>query len=379
MSCEPSSKSQKSEQSTFAAPLPKELQQLVADYLNTDITTPGAKNPHATLVAIRSNCFFNEQLLTLKTLLKAIVQTNYAEVKALLRELKENHPEFLKQMLQQKASVTDHTGYEYKNVTLLQLALHLGDVDLVFKVNGKQTKVRDGIAELIADVMKEEKVFGVVEGLKIIEAQYKGVFPNGVEEKEVEPPAGAVSALNAIIEAIEGASLKNTANHCELALEEFRKYFKENPMCARDAEALLLHAYTLYNQKFNALGGNNWNDKRIDVITVNVIGYLQRLLPANDLQVFARGIYDVVLKATLVPRDFKFYNDKDVFIFPFIFPLDKSKLGFESRAAGALRGAEEAWEGRRRVVAWKNLCRAKTSALQVLCSVQTINKPTLAA
>lgn len=117
------------------------------------------------------------------------------------------------------------------------------------------------------------------------------------------------------------------------ALEEFRKYFA--PRVIKHGEmhfnyASLQKAFDLYNEQFDKLyetSGNNW-DKR-NLFWRQVIGYIERGLPAGDRQAFARDLSRIVSEKKSLKRRFDFKYDGGSFFPITAFDLSRSGLGYD--------------------------------------------------
>jgi hypothetical protein len=131
----------------------------------------------------------------------------------------------------------------------------------------------------------------------------------------------------------------------------------------------LLRAFEVYGQKYDDLyksGGDDYDKLRL--FSRQVIGFIQRSLPAIDRMVFAEGLSDVVENKAKIERSFKFKNDNADF------PSTAgdsscSGLGYEYCAGSVARARRCLFEGSRRrgAAGFKKLCRAKISDLQNLC------------
>jgi hypothetical protein len=171
------------------------------------------------------------------------------------------------------------------------------------------------------------------------------------------------------------AALKLDMNHESVlrdVLAQFRKDFTPGTITSgmHFNYLHLLRAFEVYEQKYDDLyksGGND--DDKLRLFSCQVIGFIQRSLPAIDRIVFAQGLYHVVEKKAKIERSFKFkYDDAD-------FPVtagDSSCAGLGFKYAGELRVAGGAQVRLYRVSAgevrrWKIHVDQKTSDLQNLC------------
>ncbi|OGO90752.1 MAG: hypothetical protein A3F10_06690 [Coxiella sp. RIFCSPHIGHO2_12_FULL_42_15] len=128
----------------------------------------------------------------------------------------------------------------------------------------------------------------------------------------------------------------------------------------------LLRALEVYLTQFD---GWDW-DKR-DLFWRQVIGFVQRFLPACDAEAFAQGIYYLTEENEALRRSFDFRCGGSSF-----YPVDFnscSSLGFDYGAAEWGSGSHWALGG---VVLLQNLYRAKTLSLENLCRSTCSNRPT---
>lgn len=106
----------------------------------------------------------------------------------------------------------------------------------------------------------------------------------------------------------------------------------------------LIHAFELYDRKWNnlyRLSGNNYD--KCDLVWRQVIGYLQRGLPAVDRFAFAQGLYDLVENKKPLVRQTNYQYGEDVFPDMASSVSSFSVLGFDFGIYGRVRC--EAWDG----------------------------------
>ena len=119
-----------------------------------------------------------------------------------------------------------------------------------------------------------------------------------------------------------------------------------------------------------------WNSAKNMLFWRQVIGYIQRFLPACYAQAFSQGLYYIVENGEKLRRSLEFRYDPGVFIFP----LDADphfRLGYEYGCAtlGAdlrARACGGSWPARAGL--FRSLCQTKTAGLQNLCSTQALNQ-----
>lgn len=263
----------------------------------------------------------------LNTLLKYVAYGQPEQVKALL----DKHPE----LLLEKGNVVDPAGNTILGVSAYECALGAGDHEMVAIIREYFDKFEGGIEARIEqekhyqdaiDNMLKQPAFDFSELMQIIlDAPKEDITEELKNENDFKAN-------------YDGKIHPQYKKTLRQALEEFRQYF--SPKEIKNGEmhfnyANLQKAFDLYNEKFDALGkasNGNW-DKR-DLFWRQVIGYIQRGLPACDRQAFAGGLYRLVEEQKPLKRRFKFkYNDID---FPITSgDLSRSGLGYEYPGRGA--------------------------------------------
>jgi hypothetical protein len=261
-------------------------------------------------------------------------------------ELLKANPTCLEKLFTEKVSgIKDYSRLKHKG-TVFQLALSAMD---------------DEMCEMLAKYINQDEVT----------RQYKAVFPEGHEKYYAgQKPFDFTGIVNAISNSGEGDVEK--ALDLELpnltalwgALEQFRTNFTErsNQETVFNPQHLI-KAFELYDQKFDS-----WNWKQRDLFWRQVIGYVQRHVPANIAMDIAQGLYYRLEEKEKPKRSFKFrYGNNS--IFPLSFD-SLSGLGYEFGAFcdgwGEAHGVR--WAGRD----LQNLCRAKTTSLESLRSSHSV-------
>ena len=133
----------------------------------------------------------------------------------------------------------------------------------------------------------------------------------------------------------------------------------------------LLQAFDLLYDEWEALSNHSANYDKCYLVWRQIIGYLQRSLPAVDRFAFAR-VFDDDERTP----DFKY--DRGSFPDVAAGDLGLSGLGFDEAIFGraAVRGGGGQWPPRR-ASGLKNTCRAKTSNLQNLCHRAESKRPAM--
>ena len=291
--------------------------------------------------------------IEIAALLHHIAYGNLAEAKAML----DKNP----RLVLQSAHTETPSGLKVLHTTPLECALGAGDPEM---------------AEMIESYFDAKEIKG---GAKIRDEQLAR-YRQHVEDmlnSEKNPPYDFTLLIDTLMAATPEdvtAALNLDFNH-ESVLRDVLAQFRIDFTPGTITSGLhfnylhLLRAFEVYEQHYDALkqtSGDNYDKLRL--FSRQVIGFIQRSLPAIDRMVFAQGLYDVVENKAKIVRSFKFkYDNAD---FPVtVGDSSCSGLGYE------YCGVWSAWRGRCSLGMWRsvvalgleNLCRAKTSDLQNLC------------
>ncbi len=225
--------------------------------------------------------------------------------------------------LLQRGNATDFSGRTYQNLTPFQAALITGDVTMAEIMKSYFDRLPNGQAEM--------------------QRQFAEIFPNGIEVNEAAQKQKSetifVPMLDELIEAIKNASDKDLEaalnNQCDnlrlyLVLNKFRAAFTDlshgekifNPH-------YLLAAFGAYLYKFD-WNLRDWN--KLDFFWRQVMGDVQRFLPATYAQAVAYGLEDIVEKMHSCPRSFNFRHDSGFSFYPLSGSF--SGLGFNFSGLG---------------------------------------------
>jgi hypothetical protein len=273
--------------------------------------------------------------------LRATIRGDEATV---LRKLRKNPALLLERGHFEKGITTDYAGRKYSGLTAFQIALCTGDEIMAMKMmdifiaaypeTGKAEldKQFDAIfpfetangyeAHLAAQRASADQFMQ-----DVIEPLIK-VF-NGIDPRTGEMNEHIIEDLNAALEKRDNGSAL-----CQ-ALNQFRKIFTElsqgenvfNPWH-------LLKAFEKYSAMFNGWYGdgtdpNRW--LRLDLFWRQVIGFMQRFLPANFAQVFCTGFYNLNNNRGSLTRSLKLFNfvsNRHIDLFPLDADLT-CRLGFD--------------------------------------------------
>jgi hypothetical protein len=221
-----------------------------------------------------------------------------------------------------RENATDFSGRTYTDLTPFQAALVTGDDAMAKMMKPYFDRLPDGQASM--------------------QKQVSEIFPNGIEVHEATQKQKSKTnfepMLNVVIAAIKGASpadlqaalsLKDNGSELCKALDTFRGAFTELSQEKIFNPHYLLAAFNAYENKFD-WNTPDWN--KLDLFWRQVIGFVQRFLPATYAQAFAYGLYDIAESGHSCPRTFNFRYDSDFSFYPLSRPL--VGLGFN---CGALK------------------------------------------
>lgn len=274
---------------------------------------------------------------TLKSLLTAVVEGNEALANKIIR----CRPELL---LDASATVTDLSGKEIKNLTPLQAAICAGDTDMV---------------QMIKEVLQQKLQIGITLSFNPeleIQRQIATIYPNGdinaIEAAQIATAqAFKTSMLEGIFTVINAATAELVKNEIDtpgqnnpdsqlnIALHTFRAQFATTVNSEQIFNPFyLLKAFEFYDEQFDNFRVNPddiWS--RRSIFWCQIIGYIQRHLPACLLQAFAQGIYDIRENKEKLNRDFNFrYGEGSMRAFA----GDLNNLGYKWAVA---RGQRAVW------------------------------------
>ncbi|EKD70420.1 MAG: hypothetical protein ACD_46C00539G0008 [uncultured bacterium] len=251
---------------------------------------------------------------------------------------KYKHPALL--FLFRKAIAKDYSGRTI-NASPYQAALGAEDTDMLVMMETYFDKITDGRKQALK--------------------QYKEQFPNGVKNARCD------FNFRPLITVIKNDIFANHQPNetTKKELQKFQDYFTPK---ATDVIKTgkhfnmnaLIKAFEIYNQNYGS--GSWWSEDQSSLFWRQVIGYLQRLVPACYAQAFCQGLYNVVEEKKPLVRDFKLDNGA------VYYPLDRdhtSLLGkdFGVYSFGCGRRERECGQGGCSN-ALKKLCPAKAAELR---------------
>jgi hypothetical protein len=274
--------------------------------------------------------FFKKPNPLATQLVQSIVYGDLTKSEALLKE----NP-LVKTLLSEKVTVTDYSRRKVKQKTAFQAALCAMD---------------DELCAMLAKYMTQQEMTH----------QYQDIFPKGHEAYYSAQTSFDFSDIVKIISKSSDTDIQQALdlelpNNTELwkGLEQFRADFTtlSNQESVFNPQHLI-HAFELYDKEFN-----NWNSNQRDLFWRQVIGYVQRFLPANIAMDFAQGLYARVEDKEKAKRSFNFTYGGGA-IFPLISD-SLSGLGYEY-AGGGSRGAGSAgWRPGREPSVFKTYVKQK--------------------
>lgn len=232
----------------------------------------------------------------LNPLLLAVVQGNIRQAEALIKQTP-----YLSLL---KGTTIDYSMKTIKDLTPFQAALCAWD---------------DEMCDMLAKYMTPEKAT----------RQYQEIFPEGHQPYvEAQTPFDFSTVITAIVQSTDDeidAALNKEQNDSALgnALNQFRIDFTLRSQQEKVFNLKhLLKAYECYDQRFR-----HWEFNQLNLFWRQVIGFVQRFLPANIAQDFAQGLYYRVEKKEKSQRHFRFRFTDNV-MFP-LTPNPLSGLGFD--------------------------------------------------
>ena len=195
-------------------------------------------------------------------------------------------------LLLESGNVITRSDLIVENVTVYEFLLGAGDSDLSEQVATYFTKFEGGDD---ARIKQEEKYRPYIEGMLKQEPYGLTGLINIIKQAS---PAEVQAALNK----------QTTGSALDKALAEFRQAVTLKKITQPQMHynyQTLIHALDLYSCEFDKLKQTSRNNfDKLDLVWRQVIGYLQRGLPAVDRFAFVMGLYDLVenkqpLKRTL--------------------------------------------------------------------------------
>ncbi len=212
-------------------------------------------------------------------------------------------------------------------------------------------------------VYRDENGEIVETGIQRAQRQMQEQFPSGFEYPQVE--AEFTTLMDKIVNALTNDP---TSPETQAVLNEFRHYFLPKEVTEGHHFNLnyLIEAFNRYGQHVAP-----WNENQLSLFWCQVIGYLERLVPAFDAQAFFQGLYDRIEQNQPPTRSLTLYNFQsfsDISYFPAISSSPPTGLGVDF---GVYIGPAAAVTGLRALRympgattdSLEQLCRAKTSAL----------------
>jgi|GEM_PF-6490295 len=211
--------------------------------------------------------------------------------------------------LLQRGSTTDFSNRKYDNLTPFQAALITGD-------------------DVMAEMMKPFFLH-LPNGEAEMQRQFAKIFRNGIEAHIASQKQNAFN-FDAIFNAIntasateitaalnlEGARFDETDEarakpNEALNLTEKLNRFREQFTLKSHSEKIFNphHFLNVFEAYVNKFGWNNPDWHKLDLFWRQVIGFVQRFLPANYAQAFAYSLHDIVENKHRCPRSFNFRYD----------------------------------------------------------------------
>ncbi len=294
-----------------------------------------------------------DQLLShpaVNDILQNVVYGKKEVVRTALEELKNNNPMLLQTVLISTATqpIIDYSSRSTVNQTLLQAAASAGDV----AINPSD----EGMCEMIASYLSADEVA----------TQFTELFPDGIEAHVEDQKRQSQTDFEPMLQAVKQTILaerspdprnpddpnnnlnatlnKNATNELYIKIETL---FRQPYTALSHREKIfnpchLLRALEVYNELWNQLesDGSDRDYKKRDLFWRQIVGYIQRFVPACYAQALAQGLYylvkvdqDASWHPVSLSRDLKLKYDNFLY-----FPLHVgpcSGLGFDFAIYGA--------------------------------------------
>ncbi|KGP63343.1 hypothetical protein EP47_10810 [Legionella norrlandica] len=236
-----------------------------------------------------------------------------------------------------RGTAVDYSGRTFKNVTPFQAALLSHDVTLWKKMEPYFDALPDGQAEKAN--------------------QFKELFPEGLPKQESYDFSTLIQIITKSSNAETRASLDkplDITTPLGLGIDAFRKKFTKLAMEETFFNPMhLIKAFKVYDQQYS-----QWNDNQCRLFLCQVIGYVQRFLPACYAQAVCQGLYLVAGENQPLRRSL-IYNNSLLF-----YPLSyESGLGFDLGLSIECPGNPHISVGWLNSTMLEELCRANTSEL----------------
>ena len=295
------------------------------------------------------------------SLIGSYCESPRSEISTLLLHIAYGHLLCAKAMLElnprlvlQAGNVETPSGLKVMRTTPLECALGAGDPEMV---------------RMIEPYFESHLIEG---GAIVREEQYARYRPH-IENMLKQKPYDLTLLLTTIKEASArdvSAALNNNTLHASVlrdVLAQFRKEFTPGKIAIgmhfnyQD----LMHACEVFYQKYDYLLDGN-DDSRNCLFSRQVIGFIQRNLPAIDRMAYAQGLHEVVEMKAAIQRSFKFRYERIKFPFTGSGAALYSGLGYSyfCWARGAcytIAGPEarERWPSFGKLISDKNLSLVK--------------------
>jgi hypothetical protein len=293
-----------------------------------------------------SSATFNPQS-DIARLLRHIAYGNLVAAKAML----EADP----RLVLQAGDTETPSGLKVLHTTPLECALGAGDPEM---------------AKMIEPYFEAKEIDG---GATVREEQYAH-YRQHIEDM-LNPEKNPPYDFTLLIETLMAAQPEDVtaALNCDMSrdcilrdvLEQFRKDF--TPGSIKSGMHFnyhhLLRAYEVYEQNWGGLynsGGNNYN--KLDLFSRQIIGFIQRSLPAIDRMAYAQSLYDVTENKAEIKRSFNFTYGGGSFPDTAGGHVSLSGLGFEFFSGGGGRGrlaGGSGWVMARVRACWKSYVEQK--------------------
>jgi len=188
-----------------------------------------------------------------------------------------------------EAKSKDEIEYQEMEGTAYRLALAAKDVAI---------KREEGMVEVIQSYLKQ-----LPNGEAEIKKQQDDQFPQGWEAEQKKREEADLAALNKVFAAIK-KSETNYDKELKDEIHQFRKHVKESNRLITSGyqfnDQLLVEAFRLYVDIFDTFYRKG--TRQIHFAWYQIVGYVERFMPANYVPTFYQGILDTMGFDDMPPR-----------------------------------------------------------------------------
>lgn len=273
------------------------LEQLPTELLQGSIAQYFSDADLCSLSQASITMFFTYRDSLAKTLLSHVVKGEEAEALKMI----DAHPRLL--LIPSKAIATDYSGRSYQGFTPFQGALLSHDFTLWRKMEPYFDKLPEGQAEKAR--------------------QFKEIFPEGLPQQHHYDFNTLVQVISNTSDADIMTVLRKENNDTPIcqAFNDFRATFTAIAM----KETFFNPSHLIKALEVYINQSNTWSSHKRDLFWRQVVGYVQRFLPACYAQAILQGLYSIVEEIKPLERLLN-YQFSSISYYPL---TESSGLGFD--------------------------------------------------